>query len=46
MLEFREEADRLVTENAEEVDALNRWYSRLGCKWRTEDIIRALRGES
>jgi len=46
VLEFREEADRLVVEKAETTGALERWYGRLGRQRRTDDIIRALRGES
>jgi len=45
VLEFREEADRLVAEKAETAGALDRWYGSLGQKRRTDDIIRALRGE-
>jgi len=45
VLEFREEADRLVAEKAETAGALDRWYGRLGQERRTDDIIRALRGE-
>ena len=45
VLEFREEADKLVAEKAETADALDRWYGRLGHKRRTDDIIRALRVE-
>jgi len=45
VLEFREEADRLVAEKAETADALDRWYGSLGQKRRTDDVIRSLRGE-
>lgn len=45
VLEFREEADRLVAEKAETAGALDRWYGRFGRQRRTDDIIRALRGE-
>ena len=45
VLEFHEEADRLVAEKAEAAGALDRWYGRLGQKRRTDDVIRALRGE-
>ena len=45
VLEFREEADRLVAEKAETAGALDRWYGSLGQKRRTDDVIRALRGE-
>jgi AbrB family looped-hinge helix DNA binding protein len=44
VLEFREEADRLVAEKAETADALDRWYGSLGQKRRTDDVIRSLRG--
>ena len=45
ILEFREEADRLIAEKAETADALDRWYGRLGQRRRTDDILRTLRGE-
>jgi AbrB family looped-hinge helix DNA binding protein len=45
VLEFREEADKLIAEKAETAGALDRWYGSLGRKRRTDDIIRALRGE-
>ncbi len=45
VLEFREEAERLVAEKAETAAALDRWFGRLGRRRRTDDIIRALRGE-
>ena len=45
VLEFHEEADRLVAEKAETTGALDRWYGRLGQKRRTDDIIQVLRGE-
>ena len=45
VLEFREEADRLVAEKAETAAALDRWYGSLGQKRRTDDVIRSLRGE-
>ncbi len=46
VLEFREEADKLIAEKAEAAGALDRWYGSLGQKRRTDDILRALRGES
>ena len=46
VLEFREEADRLVIQKAETAGALARWHCRLGQSRRTDDIIRSLRGES
>jgi hypothetical protein len=45
VLEFREEGDKLIAEKAETAGALGRWYGSLGRKRRTDDIIRALRGE-
>jgi hypothetical protein len=45
VLEFREEAERLVAEKAETAGALDRWFGSLGRRRRTDDIIRALRGE-
>jgi AbrB family looped-hinge helix DNA binding protein len=45
VLEFREEADRLIAEKAEAAGALDRWYGTLGQKRRTDDILRVLRGE-
>ena len=45
VLEFREEADRLVAEKAETAGALDRWYGSLGHQRRTDNIIRSLRGE-
>lgn len=45
VLEFREEADKLIAEKAETTGALDRWYGSLGRRRRTDDIIRALRGE-
>jgi len=45
VLEFHEEADRLVAEKAETAGALDRWYGSLGRQRRTDDIIRSLRGE-
>jgi AbrB family looped-hinge helix DNA binding protein len=46
VLEFREEAERLVAEKAEIAGALDRWFGSLGRRHRTDDIIRTLRGES
>jgi len=43
VLEFREEADKLIAEKAETAGALDRWYGSLGRQRRTDDIIRALR---
>jgi len=45
VLEFREEADKLIAEKAEAAGALDRWYGSLGRHRRTDDILRALRGE-
>ena len=45
VLEFREEADKLIVEKAETADALDRWYGHLGQRRRTNDILRTLRGE-
>lgn len=45
VLEFREEADKLIAEKAEAAGALDRWYGSLGRQRRTDDIIRTLRGE-
>ncbi len=44
VLEFREEADKLIVEKAEMAGALDRWYGSLGRQRRTDDIIRSLRG--
>jgi hypothetical protein len=46
VLEFREEADKLVAEKAETAGTLDRWYGRLGRRRRTDDIVRELRGKS
>jgi antitoxin PrlF len=45
ILEFREEADKLIAEKAETAAAVDRWYGRLGRGRRTDDIIRELRDE-
>ena len=45
VLEFREEADKLIAEKAETVGALDRWHGSLGRQRRTDEIILALRGE-
>jgi len=45
VLEFREEAERLVAEKAETAGALDRWFGSLGRRRCTDDIIQALRGE-
>jgi AbrB family looped-hinge helix DNA binding protein len=45
VLEFREEAGKLVAEKAKAAGGLDRWYGSLGRKRQTDDIIRALRGE-
>src|SRR5574337_2232856 len=45
VLEFREEADKLIAEKAEAAGPLDRWYGSLGQERRTDDILRALRGE-
>lgn len=45
VLEFREEADKLVAEKAETTGALDRWYGSLGQRRRTDDILQVLRGE-
>jgi len=46
VLEFREEANKLIAEKVETAAALDRWYGSLGRRRRTDDILRALRGES
>jgi antitoxin PrlF len=46
VLEFWEEADKLIAETAETAGALDRWYDSLGRQRRTDDIIRTLRGKS
>jgi hypothetical protein len=46
VLEFREEADKLIVEKAETAGALDRCYGSLGRQRRTDDIIRTLRGKS
>ena len=45
VLEFREEADKLIAEEAETGRASDRWYGSLGRRRRTDDIIHTLRGE-
>lgn len=46
VLEFREEADKLIAEKAETTGALDRWYGRLGRRRRTDELLRDLRGET
>ena len=45
VLEFRQDNNKLIAEKAETTGAVDRWYGRLGRQRRTDDIIRALRGE-
>ncbi len=45
VLEFREEADKRIAQKSEAAGALDRWYGSLGRQRRTDDILRALRGE-
>ena len=44
VLEFCEEQGRLVAVKAESLDAIDRFYGRLGRGRRTEEVIRELRG--
>jgi len=45
VLEFREEADKLIAEKAATAEALDRWYGALGRRRRTNDVLRELLGE-
>jgi hypothetical protein len=44
VLEFSEEQGRLIAIKAESLDAIDRFYGRLGQGRRTEEVIEELRG--